>query len=177
MRIENRKFQHRTYEKTTICFARFSYLFNVGSAQTLEELKSEKAAKNDSIEAIQGRVDALQKEIDTYPGWKIGAFGTLGANLSNFNNWYSQGVPNNSSGNIGVTINAFANLDREKYFWKNSGNANLQWVKLDNKDIETDSEDFEGTTDVFTLTSLYGYKPEQKVRYLRLRGIPHLDHQ
>ncbi|MDT7828713.1 DUF3078 domain-containing protein [Pricia sp. S334] len=130
----------------------------VGSAQTLEDLKAEKAAKKDSINAIQGRVDELQNQIDTFPGWKIGAFGTIGANISSFNNWYSQGVPNNSSGNIGVTVNGFANLDREKFFWKNSGNVNLQWVKLDNKDIETDSEDFEGTTDVFTLTSLYGYK-------------------
>ncbi len=136
--------------------------FIVGSAQTLDELKAEKAVKKDSIAAIQGRVDALQGQIDTFPGWKIGAFGTIGANLSNFNNWYSQGVPNNSSGNIGVTVNAFANLDREKFFWKNSGNANLQWVKLDNKDIDTDNEDFEGTTDVFTLTSLYGYKLSEK---------------
>lgn len=136
--------------------------FIVGSAQTLDELKAEKAAKNDSISAIQGRVDGIQKQIDTFPGWKIGAFGTIGANLSNFNNWYSQGVPNNSSGNIGVTVNAFANLDREKFFWKNSGNANLQWVKLDNKDIDTDSKDFEGTADVFTLTSLYGYKLSKK---------------
>lgn len=136
--------------------------FIVVSAQTLDELKAEKAAKNDSISAIQGRVDGIQSQIDTFPGWKIGAFGTIGANLSNFNNWYSQGVPNNSSGNIGVTVNAFANLDREKFFWKNSGNANLQWVKLDDKDINTDSEDFEGTTDVFTITSLYGYKLSEK---------------
>ncbi len=136
--------------------------FIVGSAQTLDELKAAKAAKNDSISAIQGRVDDIQSQIDTFPGWKIGAFGTIGANLSNFNNWYSQGVPNNSSGNIGFTVNAFANLDRKKFFWKNSGNANLQWVKLDNKDINTDSEDFEGTTDVFTITSLYGYKLSEK---------------
>jgi len=136
--------------------------FYAGSAQTLEDLKDEKAAKNDSIEAIRGRIDDLQSRIDKFPGWKIGAFGTIGANLSNFNNWYGQGVPNNSSGNIGITANAFANLDREKFFWRNSGNANLQWVKLDNKDVETDSEDFEGTTDVFTLSSLYGYKLTKK---------------
>ncbi len=136
--------------------------FHVGSAQTLDELKAEKAAKKDSIAAIQGRVDDLQDQIDTFPGWKIGAFGTIGANLSNFNNWYSQGVPNNSSGNIGMTVNAYANLDREKFFWKNSGNANLKWVKLDNKNIETDSENFEGTTDVFTLSSLYGYKLSER---------------
>ena len=136
--------------------------FSVGMSQTIDDLKAEKAAKSDSLTAIQGRIDALQTEIDAFPGWKLGAFGTIGANLSNFNNWYTQGVPNNSSGNIGITANAFANLDREKFFWRNSGIANLQWIKLDDKDIDTDNEDFEGTTDVFTLTSLYGYKLSSK---------------
>jgi len=136
--------------------------FSAGFSQTIDELKAEKAAKNDSISAIQGRVDALQGEIDAFPGWKKGAFGTIGANISNFNNWYSQGIPSNSSGNIGVTINGFANLDREKFFWRNSGNINLQWVKLDNKDIETDDDSFNGTTDVFNIVSLYGYKLSPK---------------
>ncbi len=131
-------------------------------AQTIDELKAEQAAKNDSIAAIQGRVDALQGQIDAFPGWKTGAFGTIGANISGFNNWYSQGTPNNSAGNIGATINGFANLDREKFFWRNGANVNLQWVKLDNKDDATDSEDFNGTTDVFNITSLYGYKLSEK---------------
>lgn len=133
------------------------------TAQTLEELKATQAAKKDSIAAIQGRVDALQGQIDAFPGWKKGAFGTIGANISGFNNWYSQGTPNNNSGNIGATLNAFANLDREKFFWRNTGNVNLQWVKLDDKDNDNDSEDFEGTTDVFTINSLYGYKLTDKL--------------
>lgn len=132
------------------------------SGQTVEELKTEQATKKDSIAAIQGRVDALQGQIDAFPGWKKGAFGTIGANLSGFNNWYGQGKPNNSAGNIGVTINGFANLDREKFFWRNSGNVNLQWVKLDNKDVDTDDDSFSGTTDVFTITSLYGRKISEK---------------
>jgi len=33
---------------------------------------------------------------------------------------------------------------------------NLNWVKLDNKDTELDSEKFEPTTDVFNISSLYG---------------------
>lgn len=136
--------------------------FSAGFAQTIEELKAEQAVKKDSIKAIQGRVDALQGKIDAFPGWKTGAFGTIGANLSKFNNWYSQGVPNNSSGNIGVTVNGFANLDREKFFWRNSGIINLQWVKIDDKDDPTDEEGFTGTTDVFTITSLYGYKLNSK---------------
>ncbi|WP_289037972.1 DUF3078 domain-containing protein [uncultured Zobellia sp.] len=132
--------------------------FSVGFAQTIDELKAEQAAKKDSISAIQGRVDALQGQIDAFPGWKIRAFGTIGANLSKFNNWYSQGTPDNSSGNIGVTVNAIANLDREKFFWRNSANANFQWVKLDDKNDPTDAEGFDNTTDVFNITSLYGYK-------------------
>ncbi len=131
-------------------------------SQTLDELKAEQAAKKDSIAAIQGRVDALQGQIDAFPGWKKGVFGTLGANLSGSKNWYSQGTPNNSSGNIGVSVNGFANLDREKFFWRNAGNINLQWVKLDNKDIDTDDDSFNGTTDVFNITSLYGYKLSDK---------------
>ena len=132
--------------------------FSVGFAQTIDELKAEQAAKKDSISALQGRVDALQGQIDAFPGWKIRAFGTIGANLSKFNNWYSQGTPDNSSGNIGVTVNAIANLDREKFFWRNSANANFQWVKLDDKNDPTDAEGFDNTTDVFNITSLYGYK-------------------
>jgi len=130
--------------------------------QTLDELKAVQGLKNDSIAALQDRVDALQGQIDAFPGWKKGAFGTIGANVSGFNNWYSQGTPNNSAGNIGITLNSFANLDREKFFWRNSGSINLQWVKLDNKDDATDSDSFNGTTDVFNIMSLYGYKLSDK---------------
>jgi hypothetical protein len=130
------------------------------NAQTKEELQAEIAAKKDSIAAltgpIQARVDGLQAKLDALPGWRTGAFGTIGGNLSNFNNWFGQGTPNNSSGNITITGNAYANLKQEKYFWNNSLNLNLGWVKLDDRDIDTDSEDFEALTDVFQITSLYG---------------------
>jgi len=139
--------------------------FAVVSAQTIDELKAEQAAKKDSITAMQGRIDALQGEIDKFPGWKKGIFGTIGANFSGAKNWYNQGTPNNSAGNIGVTVNGFANLDRDKYFWRNNLNVNLQWVKLDNKDAvvrTADQENFNGTTDAFNITSLYGYKLSKK---------------
>lgn len=131
-------------------------------AQTEEELKAQIAAKNDSIAAltgpIQARVDALQSEIDAIPGWKTGAFGTIGGSISNFSNWFAQGIPNNNSGNIVITGNLFANNKQEKYFWNNSLNVNLGWVKLDDEDNPDDSEDFEALTDVFQLTSLYGWR-------------------
>jgi len=131
-------------------------------AQTLEELKAEQAPKKDSIAALQAKVDAIQGKIDALPGWKKGAFGTIGANLSGFDNWYSKGQPNSAAGNIGFTVNAFANLLEDKFFWRNSANVNLSWVKFDDKDDPTDNKDFQEATDVFTITSLYGRKLSDK---------------
>ncbi len=131
-------------------------------AQTAEELKAQIAPKKDSIAAIQGRVDVLQSQLDALPGWKIGAFGTIGGSLSNFSNWFAQGIPNNASGNIGFTVNAYANLKEEKFFWRNAANLNLAWVKLDDKDDPTDDDSFRQATDVFNISSLYGRKLSEK---------------
>jgi hypothetical protein len=136
----------------------FLLTISFGFSQTLEELKDQKAVKKDSIDQIQKRVDDLQKKIEEFPGWRVGAFGTIGGSLSGFNNWYAQGTPNNNSGNIGFTVNGFANKNEDKYFWKNALTLNLNWVKLDDKDDPTDNEGFESTTDVFNISSLYGYK-------------------
>lgn len=126
------------------------------NAQTAEELKALQKPKKDSIAALQAKVDALQKQIDGLPGWNTGAFGTIGVNLSGFDNWYSKGTPNSAAGNIGFTMNAFANLKQEKFFWRNSMNLNLAWVKFDDKDDPTDNEDYQEANDIFSITSLYG---------------------
>lgn len=126
-------------------------------ALTEQEMVAEMGAKKDSIAAIQKRVNAIQAKIDALPGWKIGAFGTIGASLSNFTNWYTQSFPNNRAGNIGFTFNTFANLKQENYFWRNNASVNLGWVRLDDKDDPNDSPDFEVTNDVFQLTSLFGW--------------------
>jgi len=132
------------------------------SAQTEDELKATLAEKKDSIAAIQGRADAIQAQIDALPGWKIGAFGTIGGTISQFNNWFAQGTPNNNAGNIGVTANVFANLQQEKFFWRNALTTNLTWVKIDDKDDPTDDDSFQPTTDVFNISSLYGRKLSDK---------------
>ena len=132
------------------------------NAQTLEELKAEQGPKKDSIAALQAKVDAIQGKINALPGWKKGAFGTIGGNLSGFSNWYSKGSPNSDAGSIGITVNAFANLLEDKFFWRNSANVNLSWVKLDDKDYATDSDEFKHATDVFTISSLYGRKLSDK---------------
>ncbi|RZN83810.1 MAG: DUF3078 domain-containing protein [Winogradskyella sp.] len=136
--------------------------FSLGFSQTKEELQKQKAEKQAEADKYQGEANALQAQIDALPGWRVGAFGTIGGSLSQFSNWYAQGAPNNSSGSIGFTVNAFANKIEDKYFWRNSLNLNLNWTKLDNEDNPLDSDDFEPTTDVFNLTSLYGQRLNDK---------------
>ncbi|MEZ4809964.1 MAG: DUF3078 domain-containing protein [Allomuricauda sp.] len=138
------------------------FLVITATAQTEEELKAQIGPKKDSIAAIQGRVDALQAQLDALPGWKIGAFGTIGGSLSNFSNWFAQGIPNNSSGTIGFTVNAFANQQEEKFFWRNAASVHLNWVKLDDKDDPNDDDGFRQATDVFNISSLYGRKLSEK---------------
>lgn len=139
------------------CFAAFSI-----NAQTKEELEAQKAEKQAEADKFQAEANAIQAQIDALPGWRVGAFGTIGGSLSNFNNWYAQGTPNNASGSIGITFNGFANQIQEKYFWRNALTMNLNWVKLDDKDDSTDDDDFNPTTDVFNLTSLYGRRLSKK---------------
>ena len=126
------------------------------NAQTKDELETQKAEKQAEADKYKKEADALQKQIDALPGWRVGAFGTIGGSLSNFTNWYSQGKPNNTSGNIGFTINGHANLIQEKFFWRNSLTTNLNWVKLDDRDDPADDSSFSPTTDVFSVSSLYG---------------------
>ena len=138
------------------------FTMSFGFAQTKEELQAEKSEKQAVADAAQKDANAIQAQIDALPGWKKGAFGVIGGSLSNFNNWYAQGKPNNSSGNIGINFNAFANKLEDTYFWRNSLTVNLAWVKLDDKDDATDNESFQPTTDVFNISSLYGYKLNDK---------------
>ena len=138
------------------------FTISLGFAQSKEELEAQKTEKQATADAAQKEADAIQAQIDALPGWKIGAFGVIGGSLTNFSNWYAQGSPNNSSGNIGINFNAFANKLEAKYFWRNSLTANLAWIKLDNKDNPNDDDSFRPTTDVFNISSLYGYKLSDK---------------
>ncbi|MGJ8745926.1 DUF3078 domain-containing protein [Polaribacter sp.] len=133
------------------------------NAQTVEELKSALTSKNDSIAKLKGEAAALKTKIASFPGWKYGAFGTIGLNLSSFNNWYAKSSPDNNAGTIAIIGNGYANLDREKFFWRNALNVNISWVKNDTNKTSTADDDFETANDVFTLSSLYGYKLSDKL--------------
>ena len=138
-------------------FALFSISLN---AQTQDELKAQKSEKDAQIAALQGESNALATQIAAFPGWKFGSFGTIGLNFSQFNNWLGRGNSdaNTFSGIAGVGLNGFANLDREKYFWKNAANINLGWTKLAQNKEQRDEVDFEKTTDALVANSLFGYK-------------------
>ncbi len=132
------------------------------NAQTKEELLAEKAILTDSIKKIQKEADALQSEVDNFPGWRFKTFGTIGGSISGFNNWYSKETPNSSVGNLGFNINSTADLIQDKFFWKNATNINISWIKFDDKDDDSDSDKYEVATDIFTLSSLYGHKLSKK---------------
>ncbi len=138
-------------------------LSTLGMAQTLEELQSQKAEKEATVATLQGEIAAINAQIDALPGWDVGSFGTLGFNVSRFNNWVKGANPNAVSSSIRGSLNAFANYDEPKYFWRNSAGLNVGWLKLDTDIDDNTDTDFEQVADVFRLTSLYGRKLSDKL--------------
>ena len=138
------------------------FVTTLSFAQTKDELKAEKDAAQKIADSAQAVADAAQAKIDALPGWRKAVFGTLGFSVSEQRNAFTQGVPNNSTGSIGISVNAYANLIEEKFFWRNSGLVNLAWTKLDDRDDPNDNDSFEPTTDIFTLTSIYGRNLSEK---------------
>lgn len=138
-----------------------SFTLSAQQSEELEQLKRDLASKKDSISRLQKKANAIQSKIDAMPGWKKRAFGTVGASFSGFNNWFARTAPDATASNIGITINAIANLLEEDYFWRNTANINLGWVKFDDKNTDGD-EKYETATDVFNVTSLFGKKLNSK---------------
>lgn len=166
---------------------------NFLQAQTLEELKTKKAeiegmqgAKQAEVDAFQGEIDGLKKEIDLLSGWQKGLNGLVGLNFGGSNNWAANANKNSSSSSLNLGVNAFANNIKEKTFWRNNLTANIGWQGLDSntedktikvtdanyeelgvtKDQVGDDFDRTGTTfatntDVLVGTSLWGYRLNQ----------------
>ena len=143
-----------------ICLLLFAY---DGYGQTAEELKAMKAEKEGALSALQGEINALNAQIDALPGWDVGSFGTLGFNLSSFNNWVKGANPNAVSSSIRASLNGFANYDEPEYFWRNSGGLNLGWLKLDTDSEDATDAEFEQVADILKIQSLFGYKITPKL--------------
>jgi len=134
------------------------------SAQTVEELKSMVSDKQANLDALQGEIDALAKQIAEFPGWKVGGVGTLGFDLISNNDWYALGTPNSGSSAINVGLTGYANLDQEKYFWRNGLLVNVSRAKTTQ---DRTLENVEGNTLValtngLDVSSLFGYKLSPK---------------
>ena len=129
----------------------------MATGQTIEELQAEKKEKEAELKAIQGEIANLKAQIEAFPGWETGIFGTLGYNLSSFNNWQKGANPNAVSSSIRATANAFANYDQDRLFWRNSLGLNLGWQKLDTDADDAEDAEFEQVADVLRLQSLFGY--------------------
>lgn len=142
------------------------FAFTALSAQTDEEkvaqLKADKAEKEAELATLQGEVDALQKQIDEFPGWKYGLGGTIGLDFRSFNNWLTTANPNGFASNFAIAGNGFANLDQEKFFWRNGLNMVVGRTKLAVTEAQRDTASYQTSADAINLTSLYGYKLSEK---------------
>ncbi len=127
-----------------------------------ETLKKELSEIKAEISKLNKKASVVQAKIDKQYGWKVSAFGTVGMNLSDFNNWYSNSKPNLSSGNINIIQDVYAKLNREKYFWISYTNVKLKWQKSYNPDKDPKNKGFKGKADVFKIASLFGYKLTDK---------------
>ena len=130
------------------------------SQQTVEELKKMKAEKTAQLSALQGEVNGLQKQIDEFPGWKVGGLGIVGFDLNGNDNWFAIDQPQSSSNALGFNFTGFANLDQDKIFWRNLLLVNL---KRTNTKADNNSEAVEAVSDALDLSSLFGYKLSDKL--------------
>lgn len=132
------------------------------SAQTNEEkvaqLKAEKEKAVSQIKALKNRADSLQKRMDEFPGWKFGIGGTLGLDFRSFNNWLNTANPNGFASTFAFTGSGYANLDKEKFFWRNGTNLNIARTKLAITEAERDTATYQTSADAINLSSLFGYK-------------------
>ena len=51
------------------------------NGQTIEEYRSLKKEKEKEMRALKAEISNLKAKIDSFPGWEVGTYGTLGYNL------------------------------------------------------------------------------------------------
>ncbi len=130
------------------------------NAQSLDELKAMQAEKAGAAAALQAEADALQKQIDEFPGWKFSGLGILGLDFAGNSDWFAIEQPQSRQNSVGLGFSAFANLDQPKYFWRNALVINMRQIKSKEN---ADATEVESITDALELNSLYGYKLNDKI--------------
>ena len=155
--------------KKILLLALAIFMVNLMNAQTTaenyKEVIAEKSAliaeKQAAADALLGEIAGLKGEIDALPGWEKGISGTVGLNLSSFDNWFTAANPNASSTNLGIGLNGYLNYDEPKYFWRNSASLVIGKSKVEQAASFTLS-DLVTTADALNINSLGGYKLTEK---------------
>lgn len=151
----------------------FCVSFGYAQAQSLEELKSQKAEKEamfgdleGQLDATQGEIDALQREIDILSGWRKGINGLVGFDWNKSNGWIANPNPDAQSSALNFDLTAYLMNDKEKTFWHNKANLVKAWTDVDlsavDDTIAGDGLFDNGTVDLLNLSSLAGYKLSDK---------------
>ena len=144
----------------TICLVLFAgALFAQDMTESqVAALKADIAQKEGALVALQADIDALKATVPPTFGWDLGATGTLGLSFQQFTKWLGAANPNTFASNIGFAGGASANLNQEKFFWRNAANLTVGFTKLDLNTDDNLSPDYEKTADAINITSLFGYK-------------------
>ena len=167
--------------RNILTFLFFALSFSIVSAQTLDDLKKQKAdleAKAAPVvaqaDAIKAEIDAVNAKIATFPGWTKGFAGLIGANLTGRSNWFSaanftepvKDLRNSTTTVLAGDFRAFANKMHDKYFSNIALKiqVGLQKLKLGNeKELNLADPKFQPVTDVLNINSLFGYKLSSKL--------------
>jgi len=135
------------------------------TGQTIDELKKQRDEKAAAQAELQGKADALAGEVAglsdqiiKLSGWRTGVNGTVGLNFNKNNQWAKS---DNSSSAFNVGVTAFANQDKDKFFWNNKGILVKAWQDVDKTGDTTDDKLFDeenSAADIINVASLAGYK-------------------
>ena len=149
---------------------------SIMSAQTIDELRAMKTTKaaeasdfKAKMDAINGEIAGINKQIAVLSGWTTGLSGTIGFDFTSSNKWAANPNPTAESSSLGLGITAFANKDQEKYFWNNKGIFQKAWQDVDlpgevvtdpitGEVLDGDNLLDQGTVDIVNISSLAGYK-------------------
>jgi len=153
------------------CFLIITVVCSLGNihAQDITDLKAVQAEKmgmiadlQAQIDAANGEVSALQKEIDLLSGWRKGVGGLIGFDWNRSNGWIANPNPKSRSSKLNLDLNGYLLNDREKTFWHNRGTLVKAWNDLDLSQADLEQADdglFDnGTADILNISSLAGYK-------------------
>ncbi|MFK7933019.1 MAG: DUF3078 domain-containing protein [Saprospiraceae bacterium] len=142
-------------------------LFAQTDLEKLAELKADLATKQATADAAVAEANAVKAAIEALPGWRKGAVGILGASFSGSRQWFANAVPNSSSNGVSFALTGFAHNIQDKYFWRNNGQLNLAALRFQEQDADGNDvgaeQNLQFTTDALQLTSLYGYRLNDKI--------------